>query len=225
MTTEELVPWLQSWLQACQDCFQHRLLFAGLQGSHQRGEAEADSDVDLVVILDDLHVSDLKIYRDLLNTLPPVRACGFLAGQQELQHWIRSDLFQFYYDTRPLYGDIQSLQKLFTYQDIRQAIHIGACNLYHAACHSYVFDEPAPALAALYKTSFFLLQAHVFLQTGRYVSTKRALLDVLAGEDRSILQTCLEKERLPFLPAEQVDSAYQQLIAWAGALICTYGQA
>lgn len=224
MIQSTLAPWLQAWLQACRDCFGQRLLFAGLQGSCRRGEADADSDVDLVVILEELNVSDLKAYRSLLHTLPPTPTCGFLAGKEELRHWIRSDLFQFYHDTQPLYGDLDALRALFTNDDVEQAIHLGACNLYHAACHSYVFEESATALPLLYKMSFFLLQAETFLRTGTYIPTKHALLDVLTGEDRLILQACINKSRLLSLTPEEREASYQRLLAWTGTLIRTYGQ-
>ena len=170
----------------------------------------------------DLQRSDLKTYCALLASLPPVRACGFLSGRQELLHWIRSDLFQFYYDTLPLYGDLSALQKLFTKADVAQAIHLGACNLYHAACHSYVFDQTADALPALFKTPFFLLQAKVFLQTGRYVPTQRALLDMLQGQERLILQDCIDRRTLPGRNEQQRDACMERLLQWTSGLIRGY---
>ena len=72
--------------------------------------------------------------------------------------------------------------------------------------------------------SFFLLQAETFLRTGTYIPTKHALLDVLTGEDRLILQACINKSRLLSLTPEEREASYQRLLAWTGTLIRTYGQ-
>jgi len=50
--------------------FGDRIYFVGLQGSYGRGEATEASDIDLVVILDKLTVDDIKIYSNMIDTLP-----------------------------------------------------------------------------------------------------------------------------------------------------------
>lgn len=49
------------------NAFGARLLYVGLQGSYQRGEAGPQSDIDVMVVLDTLSVSDLGRYRVLLK--------------------------------------------------------------------------------------------------------------------------------------------------------------
>lgn len=57
---------IESWITALTEklktTFGDRLLFVGLQGSYQRGEAHEDSDIDAVVILNVLTLDDLKQY-------------------------------------------------------------------------------------------------------------------------------------------------------------------
>lgn len=48
----ELEQWLQAYLQMVQALFGERICCVGLQGSYGRGEAGADSDIDIVLILD-----------------------------------------------------------------------------------------------------------------------------------------------------------------------------
>ena len=52
--------------------FGDRVWFVGLQGSYARGESTADSDLDVVVILNDLTVDDLFVYHQMLDQLPTV---------------------------------------------------------------------------------------------------------------------------------------------------------
>ena len=89
--------WMDAFLQALHTTFENRIWFAGLQGSHGRGEATETSDIDVVVILDRLDAADIRTYREMLNTLPRRELiCGFLSGEEDLLHWSPADLFQFY---------------------------------------------------------------------------------------------------------------------------------
>lgn len=47
--------------------FGPRLLYVGLQGSYLRGEATPDSDIDVLLVLEDLAYDDLLAYRRLLQ--------------------------------------------------------------------------------------------------------------------------------------------------------------
>ena len=86
------------------ELFGPRIAFVGLQGSYNRGEATETSDIDMVVILDQVTPADLRAYSAMVDTLPNrEKACGFIAGKREIRGWERPDLFQFYYDTPRLF--------------------------------------------------------------------------------------------------------------------------
>ena len=71
------------FLQKLDHEFENRVWFVGLQGSYGRGEARDTSDVDVVVILDELSAMDIRIYHDMLETLPHRELiCGFLSGKK-----------------------------------------------------------------------------------------------------------------------------------------------
>jgi predicted nucleotidyltransferase len=44
-----------------EETFSERIWFIGLQGSYGRNEANASSDIDMVVILDELHTEDYSL--------------------------------------------------------------------------------------------------------------------------------------------------------------------
>ena len=77
--------WMNDFLQKLNDVFVNRVWFVGLQGSYGRGEATETSDIDVVVILDELSASDIQTYQDMLDTLPHRELiCGFVSGKDEI---------------------------------------------------------------------------------------------------------------------------------------------
>lgn len=66
----ELQSWMQTFLQLLNTTFAERVWFAGLQGSYARGEATETSDIDLVVILDQLTPADIQSYHTILDRMP-----------------------------------------------------------------------------------------------------------------------------------------------------------
>lgn len=179
---------INSFLKLIKNEFGSRIWFAGLQGSYARGEADENSDIDVVVILDNLTVYDIERYNQLLDSIPERKLmCGFISGKNELLKWNASELFQFYYDTKPLIGSLDELLMLLDNESVNNAIYAGACTVYHACVHNMLFERDLQILKGLYKSAVFILQAICFKQTGRYVSDKADLLKLLRKEDKLIL--------------------------------------
>lgn len=85
--------WMGDFLPRLKKTFGPRLLFLGLQGSYGRGEADEDSDIDVVCVLDRVALADLDAYRTLARRMPEgEKACGFLCGAEELKHWPKYEL-------------------------------------------------------------------------------------------------------------------------------------
>ncbi len=109
----DISAWTDLFLNGLDNTFSDRVWFVGLQGSYGRGEATENSDIDMVVILDELNADDIQVYNDFLDTLPHRElVCGFLSGKKEILNWEPADLFQFYYDTTPLKGNVVNLRKI-----------------------------------------------------------------------------------------------------------------
>lgn len=184
--------WMNSFLKAINETFGDRVWFVGLQGSYGRGEATETSDIDVVVILDELSAKDIEAYNRMLNTLSHRELiCGFLSGKDELLNWEPSDLFQFYYDTKPILGNLDALLPLLDAEAVMRAIKIGACNIYHGCVHNMLYEKSEDILRGLYKSASFVLQAIAFQQTGTYISYQKNLLPVVAPDERLIVDTFL----------------------------------
>jgi len=215
--------WIQQCLSKLKDLFASRLAFVGLQGSYGRGEETDDSDIDVVVILDHADPKDLKAHGTMLDSLPNrEKICGFISGLQELKNWERSDLFQFYYDTTPIYGNIDFIKELICEEDVRRAIRIGACNLYHMCGHNMVHEKDGELLKSLYKSATFTVQAISYLQTRTYRKRKMELLPVLRQPERKILETAIAMRQQTGLAQAEFDLFSEQLFSWASDLIAAY---
>ena len=185
--------WTDKFLQALNEAFTDRVWFVGLQGSYSRGEATDKSDIDMVVILDELSADDIKIYNSMLDTLPHRELiCGFLSGKNEILNWEPADLFQFYYDTKPIKGNLDELLKKIDSTTVDRAIKTSACNIYHGCVHNMLYDKSEDILRGLYKGASFTLQAIAFKQTGKYIRKQIDLLPVLSIEDKAICETFLK---------------------------------
>ena len=184
--------WTAKFLKTVDEAFGNRVWFVGLQGSYGRGEATDTSDIDVVVILDELSASDIQNYNAMLDALPHRELiCGFLSGKDELLHWEPSDLFQFYYDTTPIKGSLDELLTVIDEAAIDRAIKIGACNIYHGCVHNMLHEKSEDILKGLYKSAFFVVQAIVFKQTGKYIKRQSELRDVVSADERVIVDTFL----------------------------------
>ena len=217
----DIKQWINDIVEKLKNTFQDRLIFIGIQGSYNRGEETPESDIDLVVILDKLKFNDLKTYRYIIDSMSyKEKACGFISGKYELKKWSKSDLFQFFYDTKPLLGRLDSIIETPQREDIKKSIKIGAENIYHAAVHSFVHSNNYNEdLISLYKMTFFVLQAKYFIKENKYISTKKQLLTVVYGIDKEILNICINKQDIANCTKEEIEELYNKLIIWSAGNI------
>ena len=186
----DITAWMQNFLQALNKTFADRVWFVGLQGSYGRGEATETSDIDIVVILDELSAMDLQTYHDMLDTLPHRELiCGFLSGKTEIMNWEPSDLFQFCHDTTPIKGSLEAVMAVIDENAVNRAIKIGACNLYHGCVHNMLHEKSEDILRGLYKSASFVVQAIAFKQTGTYISHQKELLQAVSSDEQVIVET------------------------------------
>ena len=172
-------PWMDAFLPPLLEALPGRVAFVGIQGSFGRGEAGPESDVDLVVVLDALGAAELAACRGVLEKMPFAdRACGFFCDRAALAAWPAFDALQLRLDTLPVYGSLEELLPPMGKETLDEAGRAAASALYHAACHTALFDaQPEAALPAL---------AHC-RRSGQYTAARQALLPTLEPEERALL--------------------------------------
>ena len=188
--------WMDKFLPKLEETFGERVRFVGLQGSYGRGEATKKSDIDTVVILDELSASDIKVYNDMLDTLPERELiCGFISGKNEILNWEPSDLFQFYYDTKPIKGTLDELLDKIDTNAVEKAIKSGVCNIYHGCVHNMLYEKDEEILKGLYKSASFVVQAICFKENGKYITRQKDLLEVVSENEKIIVETFLHLKK------------------------------
>ena len=188
----DITAWTKNFLQTLNETFANRVWFVGLQGSYGRGEATETSDIDIVVILDELSAMDIQTYHDMLDTMSHRELiCGFLSGKKEIMNWEPSDLFQFCHDTTPIKGSLDEVMAVIEESAVNRAIKIGACNIFHGCVHNMLYEKSEDILRGLYKSASFVVQAIAFKQTGNYISHQKELHQVVSFDERGIVETFL----------------------------------
>ena len=209
----DITNWMQSFLQVLNETFANRVWFVGLQGSYGRGEATETSDIDMVVILDELSIKDIQTYNDMLDNLPHRELiCGFLSDKNDIMNWEPSDLFQFCHDTTPIKGSLDEVMAVVDESAVSRAIKIGACNIYHGCVHNMLHEKSEDILRGLYKSASFVVQAIVFKQTGNYIKFQEELLTVATPNEKAIINTFLSLKKggpADFIPMSEA------LFVWA----------
>ena len=186
----DITAWTKNFLHTLNETFRGRVWFVGLQGSYGRDEATETSDIDIVVILDELSAMDIQTYHNMLDTMSHRELiCGFLSGKKEIMNWEPSDLFQFCHDTTPIKGSLDEVMAVIDESAVDRAIKIGACNIYHGCVHNMLHDKSEDVLKGLYKSASFVVQAIAFKQTGKYIRLQKDLLQVVSSNEQVIVET------------------------------------
>ena len=208
----DLDRYLNDLISNCRTAFRDRLLYVGLQGSYLRGEAHENSDIDVMLILDRFSVPDMDRYREILKRIGFYeRSCGFICGRDELLRWTPLEVCQLRHTTKDLFGVLTDYLPSATREDEVNYVKLSLGNLYHELCHRYVHADREKNAAKFRGTSkylLFLIQNLHYLESGRFVLTKKELKEVVSAEDRRALELAGLPDGFDF------DQAFSVLFAW-----------
>ncbi len=208
----DIKTWIEVFLKALNQTFENRVWFVGLQGSYGRGEATEKSDIDIVVILDELSALDINTYNTMLDALPHRELiCGFLSGKDEILNWEPSDLFQFYYDTKAIKGSLDELLPLIDNSAIDRAIKTGVCNIFHGCVHNMLYEKSEDILKGLYKSASFVIQAIHFRETGKYIRHQKELSTLVSIDEKVIVDILIKLKNGEVIDFNEMS---ETLFAW-----------
>lgn len=198
-----------------QDCFGARLTYVGLQGSYLRGEATDASDIDIMVVIDGLNVSDLGTYRTAIQSLKYVdKSCGFICSKEDMANWNPLEICHLLNATKDYFGVLSELVPTYTEEDIRNFVKVSVNNLYHEICHRYIHADRGKNVAKLpgtYKGVFFILQNLYYLTHSKFVATKAELLQNLEGKNRAVLERSISLNNGDVYDFEE---SFELLFSW-----------
>ena len=195
--------------------FGKRLAYVGLQGSYLRNEANENSDIDIMVVIDGLTVCDMDVYRGMIESLEDhEKSCGFICGTEDLRKWNSLEICHLLHTTEDRFGKLSKLVPSFDSDDMRSFVKLSLGNLYHELCHRYIHSERERNVTNLpftYKAAFFILQDIHYFESGEFINSKHELKVVLKGKDRLVLETAeLLAEGSDFC----FDEAFELLFSW-----------
>ena len=174
------------------DEYGERLLYIGLQGSYLRHEETENSDIDIMAVIDNISVEDLKAYKKALVSVGNFdKSCGFICGKADLEHWNPLEICHLLNATKDYYGELKSLVPSYTFEDERNYVKLSLNNFYHEICHRYIHADMERNISRLPITCnslFFIMQHLYYLRSGNFVQTKRELLECVQGEDKAVLE-------------------------------------
>lgn len=187
----QLSSYLDQLISECRSVFGDRLLYVGLQGSYLRGEANENSDIDVMLVLDRLTVEDMHAYKSILKRIGYYeKSCGFICGRDELMRWNPLEICQLRHTTKDLFGNLSDYLPTASRADEINYVKLSIGNLYHELCHRYIHADSEKNRIRFRDTCkgmFFLLQNLVYLETGIFAVTKKELRSLVSEEDRIML--------------------------------------
>ncbi len=174
------------------DAFGERLMYIGLQGSYLRNEETENSDIDIMAVIDNLSIEDLKTYQKALVSVGNFdKSCGFICGKADLEHWNPLEICHLLNTTKDYYGELKNLVPAYTVEDERNYVKLSLNNLYHEICHRYIHADREYNVIKLpitCKSVFFIMQHLYYLSSGNFIPTKRELLECVQDEDKLVLK-------------------------------------
>ena len=169
-----------------------RLMYIGLQGSYLRNEETENSDIDIMAVIDNLSVEDLKTYQKALVSAGNFdKSCGFILSIDDLEHWNPMEICHLLNTTKDYYGELKNLVPAYTIEDERNYVKLSLNNFYHEICHRYIHADREYNVLKLpitCKSVFFIMQHLYYLSSGNFIPTKRELLECVQDEDKTVLE-------------------------------------
>lgn len=202
-------------VNALKKSFGERLRYVGLQGSYLRNEQTENSDIDIMVVIDDLSVEDLRTYQiALIYVGNPDKSCGFICGKADLDNWNPLEICHLLNTTKDYYGKLEKLVPAYTAEDERNYVKLNLNNLFHEICHRYIHADRERNMAGLpttCKSVFYIMQHLHYIRSGNFVQTKQELLECVKDEDKAVLELSISLQKCVDY---DFDSAFSLLFNW-----------
>ena len=216
--------YIDKLIDTLKEAFDERLMYIGLQGSYLRNEETKNSDIDIMAVIDNISVEDLKTYRKALVSIGNFdKSCGFICSKADLEHWNPLEICHLLNTTKDYYGKLENLVPAYTIEDERNYVKLSLNNLYHEICHRYVHADRAYNISKLpitCKSIFYIMQHLYYINNGHFVPTKRELLECVQNEDKTVLELSMSLQNCTDF---DFDKTFSTLFNWCQNTLISLG--
>lgn len=218
--------YIKNLISELKNDFGSRLLYVGLQGSYLRGEATEKSDIDIMVVIDNMTADDLTVYKNAVMAVGDYdKSCGFICGREELYNWNLLEICHLVHTTKDYLGSLKEFVPSYSKADVVNYIKMSTGNLYHELCHRYIHADMESNILCFPQTCksvFFILQNLQYLRNGVFYRTKKELLEHIDNDmDKSVLNLCIRLNNGNDVSYD-FDKAFSLLLEWCKSTLNIY---
>ena len=190
MTKTEVKKLLRKFVSVMKKTYGKNLIFIIHHGSWATGEANSDSDIDSLVMLEKITKNELAKLRDILNRKEFEKFTVLLFSQLDMDNFVPFKRHQFYYGAKLLYGECPlreptQEEMIVEIRKIADTVGYWSKFLY---THTHQAENVARKMYWRFKEAIIALKVYVHWKTGEFPVTKKRLRQLLDDpEDKEIV--------------------------------------
>ena len=170
------------------------LVFIIHHGSWATGEANSDSDIDSLVMLEKITKGELAKLRDILNKKEFKKFTVLLFSQLDMDNFVPFKRHQFYYGAKLLYGkcplrEPTQEEMIVEIRKIADTVGYWSKFLY---THTHQAENVARKMYWRFKEAIIALKVYVHWKTGEFPVTKKRLKQLLNDPKDKEIVTIIE---------------------------------
>jgi len=194
LTKTEVEKLLKRFVSVMKKAYGKNLVFIIHHGSWATGEANSDSDIDSLVMLEKITKRELAKLRDILNRKEFEKFTVLLFSQLDMDNFVPFKRHQFYYGAKLLYGkcplrEPTQEEMIVEIRKIADTVGYWSKFLY---THTYQAENVARKMYWRFKEAIIALKVYVHWKTGEFPITKKRLKQLLHDPKDKEIVTIIE---------------------------------
>lgn len=191
MTESEVKKLLKKFVNVMKKAYGKNLVFIIHHGSWATGEANSDSDIDNLVMLEKITKRELAKLRDILNKAEFEKFTVLLFSRLDMDNFVPFKRHQFYYGTKLLYGkcplrEPTQEEMIVEIRKIADTVGYWSKFLY---THTHQAENVARKMYWRFKEAIIALKVYVHWKTGEFPVTRKRLKELLNDpKDKEIVE-------------------------------------
>ena len=194
MTKTEVEKLIKKFVNVMKKAYSKNLVFIIHHGSWATGEANSDSDIDTLVMLEEITKSELAKLRDILNKAEFEKFTVLLFSRLDMDNFIPFSRQQFHYGAKILYGKCplpEPTREEMLLEIKKIADEVGFWSKY-LFTHQKQAENIARKMYWRFKEAIIALKVYIHWKTGEFPVTKKRLKQLLNDPKDKEIVTIIE---------------------------------